>query len=270
MNVSHRCLSPRRFPKSRKLRKSRAGKLWIGLLVAVGWGAEIARAQGTAVQLPSSSYFTANTTVSVPDRGSAYLGGMARARSASNQFGAPLTPFGNRAMGSDRSISGASVSVYIHDFAALEKELLARSAGRPAARAGAVAGSRAVAGSPDPATGSAEGLQDRWGDLRSTIAAGSGDPRRAHGDPRPVPEDRPLPSIEEIRRQRRLDREARQSEARDFLQRGRIAEQSGKKNVARIYYQMAAKRASGPLEQEVLSKLESIRREQTVVAGQNR
>jgi hypothetical protein len=115
---------------------------------------------------------------------------------------------------------------------------------------------RAVAGSPNPATRATEGLQQRKGDLRSTASAGSGDPRRALASA-------PLPSIEEIRRQRRFDDEARQSEARDFFERGQAAVESGKANVARIYYQMAAKRASGSFRDEVLAKLDSLRRGQT-------
>jgi hypothetical protein len=70
-----------------------------------------------------------------------------------------------------------------------------------------------------------------------------------------------LPSIEEIRRQRLADQEARQAEAEEFIERGQAAEESGKTNVARMYYQMAAKRASGTLKEQVLAKLDSLRRE---------
>ncbi len=80
--------------------------------------------------------------------------------------------------------------------------------------------------------------------------------------------DPPLPSIEEIRRQRRLEQEARAVEARDFFARGQAAEDAGKTNVARIYYQMAAKRASGSFKDAVLAKLDAIRREQTLKLAQ--
>jgi len=65
---------------------------WLSLVgMAVACGA--ARAQGTAVQLPTSSYFTTNSTVSVPDRGSALLGGIGRTAAGANEFGVPLLPF---------------------------------------------------------------------------------------------------------------------------------------------------------------------------------
>jgi hypothetical protein len=90
------------------------------------------------------------------------------------------------------------------------------------------------------------------------VSAGSGDPRRTlDGDPLRAP----LPSLEEIRRQRLADQEARQAEAEDFFERGQAAEESGKRNVARMYYQMAAKRASGILKDQVVAKLDSLRRE---------
>jgi hypothetical protein len=47
----------------------------------------------------------------------------------------------------------------------------------------------------------------------------------------------------------------RASEADDFYLRARQAEADGKKNVARIYYQMAARRASGELKSQISSRL---------------
>jgi hypothetical protein len=224
--------------------------------LAIAGIAEAAWAQGT-VQLPTYRFFTVDTAVLVPDRGSAYLGGINRAQSGMNEFGSPLSPFRNRAFGSQRSASGVSVSAYIHDFEAMEEELLRQSGGlgqklttlrSPDGTTRAVVRSdRDAAGSGDPRR-----AQQREGDLRSVVSAESGDPRRA-----------PLPSIAEIRRQRLADQEARQSEADDFFERGQSAEESGKTNVARMYYQMAAKRASGILKEQVLAKLDSLRREPT-------
>jgi hypothetical protein len=221
----------------------RASIVWIGLLIA-GFGLSSAGAQGTAVQLPSYSYFTTNSSVLVPDRGSAYLGGVNRARSGMNEFGTPLTPLRNRSFGSQRIASGASASVYVHDFEAMDEMLLG----------------------PD--------FQKRGGDLRSAVSAGAGDPRRAlSGDPRRALDPRgalaphrasaasagaSLASVTEILAQRRRDQEARQAEAQDFFERGQSAEEAGKMNVARVYYQMAAKRASGPLKEQVSARLGAI------------
>jgi len=146
-----------------------------------------------------------------------------------NEFGAPLMPFGNRSFGSERSASGASVSVYVHDFEAMDEMLLG-----PDFRARASAGQRAVAGSP----------------ARAVVA--SGDPRRAPSA------GASLPSVAEILAQRRREQEIRQAEAQDFFERGQAAEEAGKTNVARIYYQMAARRAGGSLKTRILARLDSI------------
>jgi len=220
----------------------RVFRIWLAL--AMAWIGEVAWAQSTTVQLPTYQSFAAGTTVSVPDRGSVYLGGVKRAQSGMNEFGSPLSPFRNRAIGSQRSASGMSVSVYIHDFEALEEELLSRS-GASDQKLTTVRSpdgtTRAVVRSPDRATAATAGLKQR-----------RGDPRAA-----------PLPSVEEIRRQRLADQEARQAEAEDFFERGQAAEESGKRNVARMYYQMAAKRAAGTLKDQVVAKLDSLRREPT-------
>ncbi len=77
-----------------------------------------------AVQLPTFEYTTVNTTVSVPDRGGAYLGGVNRAASGSSTSGAPLLPMRNRSYGSSTGATGMSVGVYVHDFEAMEAGLM--------------------------------------------------------------------------------------------------------------------------------------------------
>ena len=55
----------------------------------------------------------------------------------------------------------------------------------------------------------------------------------------------------------------RDDEAARFFARGEKAEAEGKANVARIYYQMAARRATGDLRTQVAAKLDAISRAQT-------
>lgn len=98
----------------------RAMPIW--LAVAIVGLTEAAQAQ--VVQLPSYHYFGVQTVVSVPDRGSVYLGGVSRARSASAEYGVPLLPFRNRAMGIERSAIGTSVTATIHDFQAMDEAIL--------------------------------------------------------------------------------------------------------------------------------------------------
>ena len=53
-------------------------------------------------------------------------------------------------------------------------------------------------------------------------------------------------------------RQTRADEAQKFFDRARQAEIDGKSKVARIYYQMAARRASGELKQRALARLQAI------------
>lgn len=207
---------------------------WAWGIVAVSACAAVARGQGTTVQLPTYRTFQSGGAVLVPDRGSAFLGGVSRARSSRSEFGTPLVPFGNRSIGSDRSIARSSVSVYIHDFAAMEAEL---------ERSAAPTRPKDFVKAPDRTRPKAVELA-------------------APGDLAQGPAEPPVASLEEIRRQRQLAAQAREAEARDFLDRGMAAEASGKLNVARIYYQMASKRALGALRDEILARLDRLRRPQ--------
>lgn len=89
------------------------------------WGQSVSAQQpATAVQLPTYRFFTVSTTVSVPDRGGAYLGGVNRSSSGSNAFGAPLFPLRNRGGGRNVGASGLSVHATIHDLQAMDEEIL--------------------------------------------------------------------------------------------------------------------------------------------------
>ena len=58
------------------------------LVAALGWfAASASSARAQAVQLPTFRYFTVDTTVSVPDRGGAVLGGVSRASSGTTSRG---------------------------------------------------------------------------------------------------------------------------------------------------------------------------------------
>lgn len=81
-------------------------------------------APASAVQLPTFGYNTVNTTVSVPDRGGAYMGGIKRSSSGRTESGAPLLPFKNRSIGNQTSATSFSVHTYIHDFEAMDEAAL--------------------------------------------------------------------------------------------------------------------------------------------------
>lgn len=81
-----------------------------------------AMGQDVTLRLPVVDTFQVNTVVSVPDQGSALLGSVGRAADGSSQYG--FSPRGS-SVGLERSYRSASASVYIHDFAAMDAELLA-------------------------------------------------------------------------------------------------------------------------------------------------
>lgn len=207
--------------------------LALAALGAVAPSAFAQRRPATSVQLPTLSYFGVGTSVLVPDRGNAYLGGVNRARSGASQFGAPLMPLSNRARSHSVGATGARVSVYVHDFRAMDEALLG---------------------------GTPSGLQARRGELL---------PRR--NEPRDIaddaPELRPVPSLADLQQRRREAEQTRAGEALVFFERGQKAEAAGKANVAKIYYQMVARRATGPLKEESLARLEAIRGNQDAVAA---
>lgn len=79
------------------------------------------QAQQVAVQQPVVATNSVRTTVSVPDRGSALLGGVSSAQSARSSYG-PLRS--GTSTGLSRSASSMSTSVYIHDLRAMDEALL--------------------------------------------------------------------------------------------------------------------------------------------------
>jgi len=69
----------------------------------------------------------------------------------------------------------------------------------------------------------------------------------------------PAPSVAEARKLHAQQQEAAQQEAAALVERARAAEAAGKPQLAKVYYEMAARRATGQLKQEVLQKLEAMR-----------
>ncbi len=243
------------------------------LLAGLAGGSAFGQLPGSAVQLPTFSQFSVGTTVSVPDRGSAFMGGINRSASGRNSFRSPLLPFRpfkNTAIGSEQSAMGVHVSAWIHDFEAMDEYLLSQ----PPRTAEGGMGRRNVAGIDSRPAGLDPARHPAGGDIASTWNAATV-PRSGNAGanspggqwqsaPEPAPAA-PLLSVAEERRRREAQAETRSNEAEAFFVRGQEAEASGKANVARIYYQMAARRATGELQHEVLARLRGIA--QTETAG---
>jgi hypothetical protein len=78
---------------------------------------------GQVVQQPVVGTTSVNTTVSVPDRGTTFMGGVSSAQSGRSQYGlGPLrSPPG---VGLSRQATSMSVNVYIHDLQAMDEAIL--------------------------------------------------------------------------------------------------------------------------------------------------
>jgi hypothetical protein len=206
--------------------------------------------QATAVQLPTFSMFTVPTTVVVPDRGSTYMGGIKRASSGRNEFGVPILgklpylgrAFKNTGIGMERSASSVRAHVYIHDFEAMEEALL----GQPGSTLRGARGAPGVGISRlEPAP-----QADPWVGRLAEAQRGSA--------------GRPAMSVAEAQRLYALGSPEQQldEKALSYFQQGRDAEAAGKTRLAVLYYEMAARRATGELKNRVLAQLASLQTRQ--------
>lgn len=211
-------------PTVRRLTGPTATVPALALLGLLFVGSPSAVAQGTtSVQLPTFNFFTVATSVSVPDGGGAYLGGVNRSSTGSNSFGAPLSPLGNRSGGSDRSAQQMSVTATIVDFREMDEEILGRA-------------SNYVMRRPVPAALSH--VPSSPAGLSAATA--------------------PTESLDAIRAEVASKKHAQQRDAWECFEKGLAAEEQGKPSVAKIHYQMAYRRAVGELRQLASDRLSSL------------
>lgn len=197
------------------------------LVIALVPAAAPAQRPGAAVQLPTWSSVSGSTTVSVPDGGSALMGGITRSASGRNEFGTPLLPLRNSSIGSQSSASSMRVTAQIHDFEAMERALLSQ-AGPDLSAAGAASSPPVLPRQPK----GGESWIVRGQDVRS-------------------PE-----SVGEIKAEHARKLATAASEAVEFFQRGQRAEAEGKPGVAKIYYQMVVRRVGGDLGGKAQARLD--------------
>ncbi|MFW5693025.1 MAG: hypothetical protein ACOCWL_02305 [Thermoguttaceae bacterium] len=244
------------------MRRRNLGLSLVLLMACVGPAA--GQAPGTAVQLPTFSQFGVGTTVSVPDRGSGFMGGISRSSSGRNSFRSPLLPFRpfkNTAVGSQSGAMNMHVSAWIHDFEAMDEYLLSQPP-------------RTVQAGPGPWRPAAGLARSEPTSLDPAWNAGGGASRvaRTRQSDRQweaAPEAKaaaPLLNVDDEQQRRKAQAENRSAEAEAFFVRGQEAEAAGKANVARIYYQMVARRATGNLQREVLARLRALSEAETAGA----
>jgi hypothetical protein len=218
------------------------------------WVAGSASAQ--SVQLPQFNFNTVNTTVTAPDGGTIGLGGVMRASSGRTERGVPILGklpvagrlFNNRGIGQDMSSGFTSVTPRIIILEEEEAKL-----GLPDYSSGAPIGGVMSAG------GSRYGQTTReLSDVEMRALSLS-----QHVARNTTPSDEQValptaPSAEEIRQRNIAAAEQRASDAVDFYEKGQAAEVAGKLSVAKIYYNMALKRAGGDFRSEIQARLDAV------------
>jgi hypothetical protein len=218
------------------------------------FGQGIRPAMAQTVQLPTRHVFGGSTSVWVPDGGSTYLGGVGRSAYGSTSRGTPLLGgvplvdrlFRNRAIGSSQSATGVAVHATIIDLQEADQAVLAAAAAQretPSAR------SLLIARKANELNGE---IASRDTDALDSGKAG-GDQGGARGTA-----DRNAWSVSAIRRQNEQAAAVANEEARSLLDQGRAAESAGKVGVAKIYYQMAARRGQDDVRDEALGGLERL------------
>jgi hypothetical protein len=177
---------------------------------------------GTTVQLPTFNYFTVVTTVEVPDSGGGSLGGIGSADSGRIDRGIPglgFRPFTNTDSGLARSGGNASVQAEIQDLEAMDRALLGDNA--------------------NPTAGKAPRNS-------SPLAADSAGSQ----------------SIAAMRRQQAEESSAAQAqsqqEAKRLFDQASELQAAGKPGVAKVYYRMAARRATGSLRDRAVAALREL------------
>lgn len=208
---------------------SRISLQWAGMLAGIVSPA-VAQMPAT-VQLPSYSYFGVDTSVSVPDRGSMSLGGIGRSSMGSTAFGPVLGPR-SRSFGRQMSASSTTVHATIHDFDAMDRQLLKQA-------------QKSYGESRRAATGTARGET-------SSAAAG------------------PAGSVAEARRMYAAERAAQERDAAKYMDQAERAAARGKPQVARVLYQMAERRASGELKAEIRRRMAALKPVATASASAKR
>ncbi len=158
------------------------------------------------------------------------MGGVRRSYLDSTSRGIPgFGPLArNRAVGGDLAGGGVSVHTTVIDHEALDEAVLAAAARRRVERML---------------------VEKKGAELSATL--------RRHR-PGSSAESSGLMSVAEIRRQNAAQKAARQQQALQLFAQGEAAATQGKAGVARIYYQMAHRRASAELQQRIAARLAAL------------
>ena len=213
---------------------------------------------GEVLQMPTFSFTTVNTTVSVPDGGTASLGGVSRLSEGRTTRGVPIlgkVPGLNRLFkntGIGRSVSDLNMTVTPRIIILEEEE--ERQVGR------VLAERRALAGPPVPPPFAVNDVYERRASfLAEQVAAQAGDRRSEEPPSASDAVAVAFAEVEEVRRRNEQAALQRDREAIESFKRGQNAEAEGNFAAARVHYANAARRASGEFKDQILARLEAIR-----------
>ncbi|MEX0642734.1 MAG: hypothetical protein WD468_08545 [Pirellulales bacterium] len=195
----------------------------VGALALMMASAPSATAQ--VVQLPTFEFFGVSTTVLVPDRGGLNAAGVGRSRRSSARRGFPVGPAAGDLFAS-RGAGGVGVTATVHDLDAMDRALLGNGPRAPLAKANQQRPHAKVLAERGPASSSAE---------------------------------RGAESLASIRAARSIAGGTASAEARKFFQQAEEARNEGGAALARMYYQMAARRATGELSGKIAARLATLR-----------
>ena len=187
------------------------------------------------IRVPVQSVFTVNTTVTVPDRGHTYLGGVRSASSSRNES------TGERPRIDSRVVSqGAAAHVRIINLDEMDEQMRGGTGTESAVVArGFAAGIRQYASAPTSGSKSRDVAAPR------TV-------RREPGDANKLVQD------DAAKSQESEAQSLREAQAADLLKRGEDAEARGKLKVAQIYFQTAARLAPAPSAKIAQQRIQSL------------
>lgn len=213
------------------------------------------------VQLPVFKHTGVNTTVSVPDGGSTYLGGVNRASAGGTENrvpGLPFMPFKNRGYGHSSTAGGMSAHVQIHDFSEMEAAILG---GASLLSPRSITPSRLVVDrtqlqrnqAPQISQARIPNVEVRPVHLGADMAANlKADLTLANMSDLAVTPGKIGPAVTSENSQQ-------QERMRMFAKRGWAAEKAGDYDLARSYYELAAGRAQGKLLEQIHKRLNAIK-----------
>jgi len=197
--------------------------------------AQLAFAQPfTTVQLPTVKTFSMSTTVSVPDRGSVYAGGVDRSVRQSSQRGTPFLPRTNRNFGGSAASSEVWVSAHVHDLDELDHAVLNEW--------DQIKTSRQKATSRQTATST---ITPRGTTLRDSDESRALDHRQ--------------PKVSDVRRAVQRVRTADYQRAMHDYRLGRRLESKQNFAAARVVYKNALRRADDDLKIQIVIRLKAIK-----------